>query len=216
MIAAIRTSSGPYAVGVFSNQNQLLSANENLELPQQRKSISELFHEALSDAGAKISQLREIIVDLGPGGLSSCRVGISFANAVAFGTGVKLSGVSALDLQEIEAMDYAPNKTILSLRPALGQRAFWRIYSLDKQVEFGHGTVDEGIERAISNIDDTVVVGPLSRLQLNIPLGRNVSLLDMPAPALDTFLRAPRRGAQMHKGLQVSEPITTIEGLTIG
>ena len=163
--------------------------------------------------GLKPNAIRQIIVDLGPGGLSSCRVGVSFANALAFGTGAGLYGVSALDLQDVDAREIYQGHAILSLRPGLGQRVFWRLARTDGTVDFGLGPLAECMAVIAAKTEYTVIIGPLRRLKLTQPPHPLCHLHDLTAPSLAAFLQVPKHPTQTVEGVEIIEPIVTQKGL---
>ena len=213
MICTIRTSSGPYAVGLFAEDSTPMAACESQTEPGQRGALPDLLRAALADVGGEPRAIRQIIVDLGPGGLSSCRVGVSFANALAFGTGAGLCGVSALDLQDVDARGIYQGHAILSLRPGLGQRVFWRLARLGGTVDFGLGSLAECMAAVTAKTEDTVIIGPLQRLKLTQPPHTKCHLHDLTAPSLTAFLQVPKHPAGPVQGVNITQPIVSIDGL---
>lgn len=65
--------------------------------------LTAMLADGLSRAGRDISDIGEIVVDLGPGGLTSTRSGIAFANGLAFARDIKIVGANSLELMVLQA-----------------------------------------------------------------------------------------------------------------
>ncbi len=62
------------------------------------RDLAALVRRAFESRGVRPSDLTGIAVDIGPGALSSVRVGVAFANALAYGLGVETRGYASLDV----------------------------------------------------------------------------------------------------------------------
>ncbi|MEM5476776.1 hypothetical protein [Pacificibacter sp. AS14] len=57
----------------------------------------------LDRLGAKLTDIKQIFVDIGPGGLGVTRTGVAFANALGFAIGLPTTGLPAFELLGAEA-----------------------------------------------------------------------------------------------------------------
>lgn len=198
----IRTSSGPYGAALFEGDRCIAQRETALDALRSRN-IGELVAQLLAETGTDLRDINEIGVDLGPGGLSSARSGVSYANALAFGSGAALWGVSALDLQRACA---GPGR-VLSMRPAAGRKCLWALYHDDRFITAGCDdpttAVDKGAARGASR-----AIGPMQRFALP---DSPIELVDLDPPSFDAFARVPHRvpiGAP-----PILTPITSAEAL---
>ncbi|MBU1167467.1 tRNA (adenosine(37)-N6)-threonylcarbamoyltransferase complex dimerization subunit type 1 TsaB [Patescibacteria group bacterium] len=70
---------------------------------------------ALKKARVKKEALEEIVVIKGPGSYTGLRVGLAVANALAFGLGIKLCGLTKFDVAEIYLENNKEPNTIIAL-----------------------------------------------------------------------------------------------------
>ena len=197
MKLAIRSSSGRFAVGLMAPDGILLSAKYADDDRQRAQNIGDLYQELATDFAVNKADITEIIVDLGPGGLSATRAGVSFANALAFGLSAKLVGVSALELQMLDLRGHS-DAPILSMRPAPGGDVFWAFYlGTDKKAQ-GRGLALEAIEAALNKVPSLTLAGPLKRICKGIAAPEGVTFENIDPPSLAAFAKAtkiaPRAG----------------------
>jgi tRNA threonylcarbamoyl adenosine modification protein YeaZ len=77
--------------------------------------LGELAAQALAATGATFSDIEMIAVDAGPGGLSSIRAAVAYANGLAFSLGVKVFPITSLELMAI-AVCKTHSEPVLSLK----------------------------------------------------------------------------------------------------
>ena len=210
MKLAIRTSSGPYAIGLFDHDLNLL-AQKSLGASEARQTtLGSLLQDCARISDRPIDEISEILVDLGPGGLSSTRAGVSFANALAYGMRVKLLGVSALWMQTYDARAnyHAP---ILSMRPAPGGQSIWALFEGFDLTASGFSPPDEVIDDYRKRIGEFLVVGPMQRLNLKSDNGNN-RLLDIESPSIESMLRSPKISPSPNIKAGYLEPINSADG----
>lgn len=212
MKLAIRTSSGPYGVGLFSEDGKLIADMQDDREDIRSMNIGDLFIKLIGRAGYGILDITEVLVDLGPGGLSSTRVGVSFANAFSFGQRTKLLGVSALDLQMHDARRHS-DLPILSMRPAPGGNVFWSMYVETTKTAKGCSLSQEAIDQQARCHDRIAVVGPLKRLSLNDSDQKNVVTIGVDPTSLESFSLASKQFPKSNSAISLLEPIISAEGL---
>ncbi|MFT6397918.1 MAG: tRNA threonylcarbamoyl adenosine modification protein YeaZ [Bradymonadia bacterium] len=80
------------------------------------RDLAALVRRAFQTRDVKPSDLSGIAIDIGPGALSSVRVGVAFANALAYGLGVETRGYASLDVMGHAAGNAANTQTISVVR----------------------------------------------------------------------------------------------------
>ncbi|SNR70140.1 tRNA (adenosine(37)-N6)-threonylcarbamoyltransferase complex dimerization subunit type 1 TsaB [Puniceibacterium sediminis] len=210
----IQTSSAAFGLGLLSEDGALLHEINASDRNTQSRNLGDLFERLMAAAGCELADIGEICVDLGPGGLSSTRAGVSFANALAFGSATGLSGVSALELLMLEARKTC-DLPICSMRPAQGGLVFWAFFRQGQLEQSGCDQPQDALGPLIAGHGEIAVVGPLARLRLDPQLVDGLQLLDIDPPALDNFARATRRAPSRVGGVAVLEPITSAEGIAL-
>lgn len=210
MKLAIRTSSGPYAIGLFDKSTSLLVEKQADASISRQTTLGSLLEEGLREIDKTIEAVSEVIVDLGPGGLSSTRVGVSFANALSYGRRMELSGVSALRMQAHDARADCITR-ILSMRPAAGGRSIWALFDGGVSTASGCSTPDEAISQSLSLFEDITVVGPLKRLKFTSE-DTGVRFINIESPSLEGMLALPRISPRLDGKTYILEPISSTGG----
>ncbi len=210
MKLAIRSSSGRFAIGLLAADGTLLSAKYANDDRQRAQNIADLYQELAADVAFTKADISEIIVDLGPGGLSATRAGVSFANALAFGLSTKLAGVSALELQMLDLRRNS-DAPILSLRPAAGGDAFWAFYLGHDLKAQGRGLALAAIESALKKVPSFTLAGPLARICKGITAPEGVTFENIDPPSLAVFAQATKHAPRAGISPPCLEPTISIE-----
>lgn len=67
--------------------------------------LGDLVAQTLAESGAAFRDIAAIAVDIGPGGLSSMRAAVAYANGLAFSLGVRIFPITSLELMAIAAAE---------------------------------------------------------------------------------------------------------------
>lgn len=103
MILGISTSMHHYAVTLHDGVQ--LVWTDQFDLNDGHKiSVLSMIEKALDQQGVSLAELTGIVVDIGPGGTSSVRTGVSFANGLAYSLDIPVRGISSAALIGREAM----------------------------------------------------------------------------------------------------------------
>ncbi|MCW5942065.1 MAG: hypothetical protein KIS66_07520 [Fimbriimonadaceae bacterium] len=98
MILVVSTSSPWVSVAVHS-PGLALATHRTLEARNEgHRVLYDLVDGALADAGTEASWVTDVVADVGPGGFTSVRIGVTFAKLFAYLTGCRIWGVEAFDL----------------------------------------------------------------------------------------------------------------------
>ena len=205
MILTIRTSSGPHGLALF-DQNQLVGKQVSKAMGIKTTALSRLLQDLLAQAGCSMAQVTKIIVDCGPGGLASTRVGVGFANALAYASKAELVGANALELQWLSVRSQT-SLPILSLRPAAIGNAYWQLYDQSGLLTEGHGPLEARLNHIQAQHGLVALAGPIKRLRLTEAQHRDHALLDCEEIDFECFLQATEIPARPDAGLSLLDPI---------
>jgi tRNA threonylcarbamoyladenosine biosynthesis protein TsaB len=82
----------------------------------------------LADAGRTKSDIGAVLIDIGPGGYASLRVGVSIVKALAHGLGVPIAGVGRLELDASLIAPEAAGRRIVAVHRAGRGDVAWAAY----------------------------------------------------------------------------------------
>jgi tRNA threonylcarbamoyladenosine biosynthesis protein TsaB len=102
LVLAIEASSRTYAVAVGAGELPSAQRASRRDAPG-FAGVGDLVAQTLAAHDAAFSDIEAIAVDVGPGGLSSIRAAVAYANGLAFSLGVPVFPVSSLELMAIAA-----------------------------------------------------------------------------------------------------------------
>jgi len=102
LILAISTSLSQFTVAINRNGKLVYHKQADRALSG-HTGIYELVVEALESVQTTTVDIEGIVVDTGPGGTSSVRTGVSFANGLSYSLDVPIVGISSAEIMGIEA-----------------------------------------------------------------------------------------------------------------
>jgi tRNA threonylcarbamoyl adenosine modification protein YeaZ len=137
LVLALEASSRTYAVAVGDGETPRSQAAADRDDPAFPE-LGELVAGALARAGAAFGDIGTIGVDIGPGGLSSIRAAVAYANGLAFALGVRIFPLSSLELMAIAAQ-HTRRGWILSLKRAPGGNTYAGLFVDGELAEMRHG-----------------------------------------------------------------------------
>ena len=137
LVLGIETSMDPYQVVLGDNATLLFDSARDCRC-QPSRDMGCLLSCGLGLVGARISNIALIAVNIGPGGLSSIRAGVSFANALAFSLGIPVYPFNYFELVGHQASKIT-ELPVLCVLPAAGDSGYAGLFSdgLVKITRFG-------------------------------------------------------------------------------
>lgn len=139
MILAISTSLSQFTVAI-NREGELVYHKQSDRKSSGHTGIYELVVEALESARMTTTDIKGIVVDTGPGGTSSVRTGVSFANGLSYSLDVPIVGISSAELMGIEA--YQKYQTpVISLFKSIKGNYYCGFYDGEK-LEFEFTNLD--------------------------------------------------------------------------
>jgi tRNA threonylcarbamoyladenosine biosynthesis protein TsaB len=157
LILAIEASSMTYAVAVGAGEYPSLQRSSHRDDPA-FAGVGELVAQSLTAADVAFSDIGTIAVDVGPGGLSSIRAAVAYANGLAFSLGVEVFPVSSLELMAIAARP-SYQGPLLSLKRGHGGNTYAGLFVEGEIAEMRHGAPGSVVPALTAGLDTVAVAG---------------------------------------------------------
>lgn len=117
---AIETNAVDYGVAVFDGRDVLAHRTIRRDTPE-FTSIGALAADVIAETGREFADLGLVVVDAGPGNLTSVRAGIAYANGLAFAVGCSVVPVDALRLLARAAVGKVDEPVLCLHKPGGGR-----------------------------------------------------------------------------------------------
>lgn len=143
LVLAIESSSRTYAVAAGAGERPQATFASRRDDPT-FLGVGDLAARALAASEATFSDIETIAVDIGPGGLSSIRAAVAYANGLAFSLGVQVFPMTSLELMAIaaEQAHRGPRpclNPLLCLKRGQGGNAYAGLFVNGEAAELLHG-----------------------------------------------------------------------------
>ncbi|CAN5324165.1 hypothetical protein BH10PSE2_BH10PSE2_06750 [soil metagenome] len=178
-ILAIETSSSIAAVAVMASAGQALVSHAIDHDP--RISVSDLCALMLERVGLSPRDLDRIAVDIGPGGLSAVRAGVSFANALAFAVNRPLFAFSSFEIAARQGLALGDAAVVLAV-PAAGGHAYLGRVQANGTVMARYGLLEDLVPSVVADLPRLIVMGRHRRL---VRSSKGAQIIDSGVDALD-------------------------------
>jgi tRNA threonylcarbamoyl adenosine modification protein YeaZ len=159
LVLALEASSRTYAVAVGAGDCPAVQRAAHRDDPAYT-GFGELVAQTLSAATATFGDVGTVAVDVGPGGLSSIRSAVAYANGLAFSLGVRIFSISSLELMAIAARS-ARSGPVLSLKRAHGGNIFAGLFADGEVADMRHGQPGSVVPAIAAGLEMVRVTGPL-------------------------------------------------------
>jgi len=206
LTVGISTSSGQFALVIGENNKVLFDSSE---YSGQEMELDDSFRAGLKYCKRDVSEISNIIVDIGPGGTSRVRTGIAFANALAYSLKIPVSPVSSMELAGIDAESRFGLPVINSVKSIKGN-AYIGLYN-HSLIAIKYGTVNEVVPEMLNGIDQFAVVGFHRETIINLPSLKNKTIIDSLMPFGNAKLLIERSDLLVREKLDFpmyAQPIT--------
>lgn len=157
-VLAIDASSRAYAVAVGDSEQPAVCRESRRDSPEWA-GLGELVKETLAAAGLAFGDIAVIGVDVGPGGLSSIRAAVAYANGLAFSLGVPVFPATSLELMAIAARE-AHRGPFLCLRRGQGGNSYAGLFAGDGTAELRHGMAAAIVPPLAGDLETVYFAGP--------------------------------------------------------
>ena len=148
--------------------------------------LTEMLAAGLRRTGNDVADIGEIVVDLGPGGLTSTRSGIAFANGLAFARNIKIVGANSLELMVLQA-GCDPNDHVIAARRANDGNYFLGFFNGGTCQRLALGKPEELIKEQDWQAENLLWIGPHPKVWADTPPAFNVEFNALLSPSLDAF-----------------------------
>jgi tRNA threonylcarbamoyl adenosine modification protein YeaZ len=156
-ILALEASSRTYAVAVGTEEQPPVQRAARRDDPG-FAGLGDLVARAMAAAGATFTDISVIALDVGPGGLSSIRSAVAYANGLAFSLGAKIFPVSSLELMALAAQS-DHREPFLSLKRGLVGNTYAGLFVNGEMAELRHGPPRSVVPALAGDLERVCVVG---------------------------------------------------------
>lgn len=122
------------------------------------RDITLLLKEGLKHLDVSLDDIKNIIIDNGPGGTNSVRRGVALANSLAFTLGLNLCPVSSLELVALEAWHTHQVPVVSTVKSLKGQ-AFIGVSKKEGDSQIFYGKIKDILPDLIEGIEEFCVTG---------------------------------------------------------
>ena len=119
--------------------------------------LGDLVAQTLAESGTAFRDIAAIAVDIGPGGLSSMRAAVAYANGLAFSLGVRIFPITSLELMAIAAAEQHDGP-FLCLRRGTGGNTYAGLFG-GQLAELRHGPHDSVVPSIAGGLDRVSLAG---------------------------------------------------------
>ncbi len=157
LVLALEASSRTYAVAAGDAELPRLRRESSRDDPA-FAGLGELAARTLADAGATFADIETVAVDVGPGGLSSIRAAVAYANGLAFSLGVQVFAVTSLELMAIAA-GRAQRGPLLCLKRGTGGNSYGGLFADGEVDQMRYGPAGSIAPALAAGLDEVYVAG---------------------------------------------------------
>ena len=180
----IETSNLDFQIALHDGSSFLYRSDQG-EAGQPRD-LSNLLEEGLNQSGKTVTDISEIIVDIGPGGLTSTRSGIAFANGLAFALNINIVAANGLELMRLQAGSM-PDDYVIAARRSNDGNYFMGFFHEDNCQRLALGKPEKLIEELDWQHQQLTWIGPAPKSWQNEPPAYDLKFVDLMSPGLDAF-----------------------------
>ena len=148
----VETSSIDYNL-VLGNSSEIIFDSRHSNYDLDSKDLSSCLSFGLNFLNKKISDIGDIVVNIGPGGLSSVRGGVAFANGLSFSLAVPMVSYTSFDLLGYEAWKVEKSPVVCSI-PASQGNVYLGLYHVGKVVTMRYGSPRQALESIITSLHE--------------------------------------------------------------
>ncbi len=161
MILGISTSLSQFCI-TLSESDHVFYKHQVGGGRNQNYALGELLSRALTETGKEISAVSSIVSDIGPGGTSSVRSAVSFANGLAYSLGIPVAGISSAEIIGTEASS-KHGGLVAILYKSISNNHFCAFF-LDGKVEFLHTTLEDISQYIVQRYSRIILAGNLESM----------------------------------------------------
>lgn len=157
LVLALEASSRTYAVAAGDEEVPRVLRESHRDDPA-FAGLGDLVAQTLAAAGGTFSDIEAIAVDVGPGGLSSIRAAVAYANGLAFSLGVRVFPVTSLELMALAALG-ARSGPLLCLKRGTGANTYGALFVNGEVTEMRYGPAGSIVPDLAAGLAEVHVAG---------------------------------------------------------
>jgi len=153
---SISTSSKNFSLTIVEEKKSLLYYSFVLK-PRGRTDLTSMLKEALNQLDRKASEIECIFVDIGPGGMSTVRTGVAFANSLSYSLKIPVIPILSVELMGLE-LHRKLQKPILCVVNSNRDTSYLAIVE-DRVLKMVHGPLEATVVELCKDLDDFAIAG---------------------------------------------------------
>lgn len=157
LLLGVETSYSPYGIVIGKGQEVLFDSTAIGEFADSRD-VAMMTKVGLEKVGATLQDISKIIVNTGPGGTSSVRTGVAFANSLAYSLKIPICSVNFFELicEDVWNTHQVP---VVCTMKSTKNNLYAGLYEDGKLVATRYGFFAETLEKMIGDRPKFAVVG---------------------------------------------------------
>lgn len=200
LVLIIDTSVG-FTNIVFGSEGRVIYDHRDESRPQDDRDISVLVEHGLNSIGQGLDNIKILAVNIGPGGLTAVRVGVSFASGLAYGLKVPVCPFTSFELIGFEAWKKYQLPVLCIAKGTTG-RTCAGLYNEGSVSAMKFGSLEEIVIELASDLTELSVAGfhrdlvqrLLTQSKVHdsmIQVGRASTILEIEPPVTDRKIIYP-------------------------
>lgn len=157
LLLGVETSYSPYGIIIGKGQKVLFDSTTVEEFEESRD-VAMMTQVGLEKVGATLQDISKIIVNVGPGGTSSVRTGVAFANSLAYSLKIPICSVNFFELI-CEAVWNTHQVPVVCTMKSTKNNLYAGLYEDGKLAATKYGFFEETLEKMIGDRPTFAVVG---------------------------------------------------------
>ncbi|MBV9761928.1 MAG: tRNA (adenosine(37)-N6)-threonylcarbamoyltransferase complex dimerization subunit type 1 TsaB [Acidobacteriaceae bacterium] len=206
MLLVIETSSDPFQIALGAKSGVLFDSRHAIELSESRD-LARALVTGLKQLGASTNDLNGIALDIGPGGLSYIRSGVSFANALAFSLHIPIYAFNSFQIMGSEARQRTSLPVLCGIGAASGL-AYVALVNDASLVNVRFGLLSSAIAELSKGLPAIAVAGKIRHQVSDLLPGVDVIDTGIERPNAPVLLDLAIRAVENRDGsLELATPL---------
>src|SRR6266851_7384558 len=156
ILLAIETSSPEYRIALGRDRELVYDSGQRGGRPS--RDIAGLISDGLKNARAEVSDISAITLNIGPGGLSYVRSGVSFANALSFSLGIAIYPFSTFEILGREVCKHTALPLLCAI-PAANDTAYVGVVNGAAVQVMRFGPLPSAVAQTIDGLTEVAIAG---------------------------------------------------------
>lgn len=194
LLLAIETSSDQYRVALGRDRRAIFDSARDCDC-QPTRDIAGLVSCGLGLMGAQVREITAVTLNIGPGGLSFVRAGVSFVNALAYSLGIGIYPFNHFEIIASQARKQTA-LPVLSAVPAANDQGYVGLVNGDALEVMRFGPLPSVVAEVGDGLAEVAVAGRIRHRLSSLLAGAKV---------VDTGIEKPDAAVLLELGFQARE-----------